>query len=104
MPGMPGHLLPCREHDAVAVPPRNAPLLVAALVVGRVVVPAAAVRLEDRPLALEREVEEVRTAAPFERELANELGEAVRHEKPAGLHLQCRPSGVRRVELAEEVA
>src|SRR5215211_634363 len=56
------HLLPRREHEPIAVTPRDAPFLVVVLVVTGVVVPAATVGLEDRLLRGKCEVEAVGTA------------------------------------------
>ena len=83
-------LRPGREDDSIAVTPGHAPLVVVALVVGGVVVPATAVRLEDRARPLEAEVEAVGAPFQVERELAHEVGEPVRDEQAAGLHLQRR--------------
>jgi len=90
--------------DPVVVAAGDAPLLVVVLVVGRVVVPTAAVRLEDRALVGEREVEEVGASVPAEGELADEVGDAVGDEEAPGLHFERRPRWVRRIQLVEEPA
>ncbi len=77
-------LVPGREHDVVPVAAGHAPLLVVVLVVGRVVVPAAAVRLEDRSLPLEGEVVAIGVTVPLEWELAHEVGDAVRERAAVG--------------------
>src|SRR4051794_12016490 len=57
--GIARDLVPGREHDAVSQPAGDAPFFAVVLVVGRVVVPSPAVRLENRSFAFEGEVEEV---------------------------------------------
>jgi len=54
--GLVRDLLPRREHDAISVPARNAPLLVVVFVIRGVVVPTSTIDFEDRSSALEAEV------------------------------------------------
>src|SRR5262245_17729473 len=63
--------------------------------------PPPAVRLENRALSLEREVEPVRAAVPLEWQLACETGQAARDEEAPGLHFQRGTGRVRGIELAE---
>ena len=98
------HLVPRREHDSEAVTTGNAPLLVVVFVVVGVVVPPSTVRLEDRAPALEAEVEAVRTTVPRQRILTHEVGEPVRDEQPARLHLERRPRRMNRVEIRKQLA
>src|SRR5438552_9749273 len=95
------HLVPGGEHDAVSVAPRDAPLFVVVLVVGGVVVPPSAVRLEDRSLAQEREVVAIRASVPLERELADEVPDLARDQQATRFHLERRTGRMLRVVLAE---